>query len=76
MKPSAARAAVIGLSVLVLALSGLVTTAVWHFLSPLQPLPRGLISLLAWVSSFYLGTNLIFWRAVLRVSPTPLPRQT
>jgi len=75
MRPSAARAAVIGLSVLVLALSGLVTTAVWHVLSPLQPLPRGLISLLAWVSSFYLGTNLIFWRAVLRISPASLSRQ-
>jgi hypothetical protein len=75
MNPSAARAAVIGLSVLVLALSGLVTTAVWHVLSPLQPLPRGLISLLTWVSSFYLGTNLIFWKAVLRISSPSISRQ-
>jgi len=75
LNPSSARAAVIMLSVAVLGLSAVFTVAVWHVLSPLQPLPRGLLSLLAWVSAYYVGANLVFWRAVLRISTAPLPQQ-
>jgi hypothetical protein len=76
MTPSAARASVILLSFVVLGLSALVTSLVWSFLSPLQPLPRGMISLLAWVSAYYVGTNLVFWKAILRISSAPFSEPT
>jgi hypothetical protein len=75
MSPAAARAAVIALSVLVLGMSALLTVAVWHALSPLQLLPRAMLSLLAWVSAYYVAANLVFWKAVLRISTAPFPQQ-
>jgi len=71
MNPTAARASVLVLSFVVLGVSGLVTSAVWSFLSPLQTLPRALVSLLVFVTVYYLGANLLFWRAILRISPSP-----
>jgi hypothetical protein len=68
MNPSTARASVIALSFVVLALSALLTAGVWYLLSPLQPLARGMVSLLAWVTAYYIGANLIFWRGVIRIS--------
>jgi hypothetical protein len=75
MSPSAARTSVILLSFLILGLSAVVTSLVWTFLSPLQTLPRGMFSLFAWVSAYYAGTRLVFWKAVLRLSPTPVSGQ-
>jgi|HubBroStandDraft_1064217.scaffolds.fasta_scaffold530015_2 hypothetical protein len=77
MNPSAARVSLIALSFVVLLLSGLVTTIVWRVLAPLDPLPRAMISLLAFVAAYYAGANLIFWKAVLRISPSSssLPQQ-
>ncbi len=76
MSPSAARASVILLSFLILGLSALVTSLVWSFLSPLQTLPRGMLSLLTWVSAYYAGSRLVFWKGVLRLSPTPVSGQS
>jgi len=76
MSPTVARASVIVLSFVVLGLSAVVTSLVWSFLSPLQPLPRGMLSLLAWVSAYYVGANLIFWKAILRISSAPFSPQT
>ena len=75
MSPSSARASVILLSFVILGLSAVVTSLVWTLLSPLETLPRGMLSLLAWVSAYYAGTRLIFWKAVVRVSPTPVSGQ-
>jgi hypothetical protein len=75
MNPNAARASVLVLSFVVLGLSGLVTSVVWSFLSPLQTLPRALVSLLVFVSAYYLGANLLFWKAILRISPSQFSQQ-
>ena len=75
MTPFAARASVILLSFAVLALSAVFTSLVWSLLSPLEMLPRGVLSLLVWVTVYYLGANAIFWKAVVRMSAAPLPRQ-
>jgi hypothetical protein len=76
MTPTAARASVIALSFVVLLLSGLVTTVVWRLLAPLDPLPRAMLSLVTFVAAYYAGANLIFWKAVLRISPSSsLPQQ-
>jgi hypothetical protein len=75
MNPSLARASVIALSFVVLGLSAVVTIAAWSLLSSLQPLPRGVLSLLAWVSAYYAGTNLIFWKTVVRISSDPLSQR-
>jgi len=75
MNPSVARAFVIVLSFVVLGLSALFTIFVWSLLSPLQPLPRGVLSLLAWVSAYYVGTNLIFWKTVVRISSDPFSQR-
>jgi len=76
MNPAAARASVILLSFVILGLSALVTSFVWTSLSFLQPLPRGTLSLVTWVSAYYVATNLVFWRAVLRISATSLTQKT
>jgi hypothetical protein len=68
MSPSAARALVIVLSFVVLGISALATILVFSVLSFLQPLPRGVLSLLGWVATYYVGTNFIFWKTVVRVS--------
>jgi hypothetical protein len=68
MSPSAARALVIALSFVVLGISALATSFVWSLLTPLQPLPRAVVSLLVWVSAYYIGANLLFWKAVVRLS--------
>ncbi|HYR03989.1 MAG TPA: hypothetical protein VEO75_01260 [Nitrososphaerales archaeon] len=75
MNPSVARALVIMLSFVVLGASAIVTILVWSLLSPLQPLPRGVLSLVAWVSAYYVGTNFIFWRGVVRISPDPFSQR-
>jgi hypothetical protein len=75
MNPSVARALVIMLSFVVLGVSALVTILVWSLLSSLQPLPRGVLSLLAWVSAYYVGTNLIFWKGVVRMSSGPFSQR-
>jgi len=75
MNPNAARASVLVLSFVVLGISGAVTSVVWSFLSPLQALPRALVSLLVFVSAYYLGANLLFWKAVQRISPSQVTRQ-
>jgi len=75
MNPSVARALVIVLSFVVLGVSALVTILVWSLLSSLQPLPRGVLSLLAWVSAYYVGTNFIFWRGVVRISADPFSQR-
>ena len=75
MNPSAARAAVITLSVVVLGLSAIPTVVAWHILSPLQALPRAMLSLLAFVSVYYAAANLVFWKAVIRMSQAPLSPQ-
>jgi len=75
MNPSLARALVIVLSFVVLGVSALVTILVWSLLSSLQPLPRGVLSLLAWVSAYYVGTNFIFWRGVVRISADPFSQR-
>jgi hypothetical protein len=75
MNPSLARSLVILLSFVVLGISALVTVFVWSLLSSLQPLPRGVISLLAWVSSYYVGTNFIFWKTVVRISSGALAQR-
>jgi hypothetical protein len=75
MNPSVARALVIALSFVVLGVSALVTIFVWSLLSSLQPLPRGLLSLIAWVSAYYVGTNLIFWKTVVRISSDPFSQR-
>jgi hypothetical protein len=74
MNPSAARASLIALSFVVLLLSGLATTVVWRLLGSVDALPRAMISLLVFVAAFYAGANLIFWKAVLRLSPASLPQ--
>jgi hypothetical protein len=76
MSPSAARASVIALSFVILGLSAVATSVVWSLLSPLPPLPRGVLSLLVWVSSYYVGANLLFWKATLRIASTRLPKAT
>ena len=76
MSPSIARALVIVLSFVVLGLSALVTSFVWSFLSPLQTLPRAMLSLLAWVSAYYVGANLVFWKAILRLSSAQFSKPT
>jgi hypothetical protein len=70
MSPTAARASLIALSFVVLVVSGLVTTVVWRVFAPLDTLPRAMVSLLAFVAAYYAGANLIFWKAVLRISPS------
>jgi hypothetical protein len=75
MSPSAARASVIALSFVVLGLSALATAGLWEVLSPLALLPRALISLLAWTLAYYAGANLVFWRGVARISPSPAPEK-
>jgi len=75
MNPWAARAVVIALSLVVLGLSAVVTVAVWWVLSPVDQFPRAMLSLLGWVSAYYVAANLLFWKAVLRLSPAPLPQQ-
>jgi hypothetical protein len=75
MNPSVARALVIALSFVVLGMSAVVTIAAWSLLSSLQPLPRGVLSLLAWVSAYYVGTNFIFWKGVVWISCYPLSRR-
>jgi hypothetical protein len=75
MNPSVARALVIMLSFVVLGVSALVTILVWSLLSSLQPLPRGVLSLVAWVSAYYVGTNFIFWRGVVRISSDPFSQR-
>jgi hypothetical protein len=75
MNPSVARALVIMLSFVVLGVSALVTILVWSLLSSLQPLPRGVLSLIAWVSAYYVGTNFIFWRGVVRISSDPFSQR-
>jgi hypothetical protein len=77
MNPSVARASLIALSFVVLVVSGLVTTVVWRLLASLDPLPRAVLSLLMFVAAYYAGANLIFWKAVLRISPSSssLPKQ-
>ena len=75
MNPSAARAFVIVLSFVVLGLSAVVTILVWSFLSPLQALPRGVLALLAWVTVYYIGANLILWKTVLRISSNPFAQR-
>ena len=75
MSPSAARASLIARSFVVLLVSGLLTTVVWRLLTPLDPLPRAMLSLLTFVAAYYAGANLIFWKAALRISPSAsLPR--
>jgi hypothetical protein len=76
MSPSAARASLIALSFVVLLVSGLVTTVVWRLLTPLDPLPRAMLSLLTFVAAYYAGANLIFWKAALRISPSASLPQT
>ena len=68
MNASAARALVIVLSFVVLGMSALVTIIFFSVLSFLQPLPRGALSLLGWVVTYYVGTNFIFWKTVVRIS--------
>ena len=68
MSPSAGRTAVILLSFAILGISAVFTSLAWSVLSPLQVLPRGVLSLLVWVTAYYLGANLIFWRAVAKIS--------
>jgi hypothetical protein len=75
MNPAVARASVIVLSFVILGLSALATSLVWALLAPLQQLPRGMLSLLVWVSVYYVGTNLLFWKTVIRISPTVVPKQ-
>jgi hypothetical protein len=75
MSPSLARASVIVLSFVVLALSAAVTVVAWYFLSPLPAFARGMLSLLAWVSAYYVGANLLFWRAVVRISSARLSQR-
>jgi hypothetical protein len=59
---------VILLSFAVLGLSAVFTTLTWALLVPLQILPRGVVSLLVFVTAYYLGANLIFWKTVVRIS--------
>lgn len=73
MSPSAARALVIALSFVVLAISAVFTALVWTLLSPLDVVPRGVLSLLGWVTAYYLGANFLFWKAVVRISSASLP---
>jgi hypothetical protein len=70
MTPTAARATVILLSFAVLAMSAALTSLAWSLLAPLQLqlLPRGMLSLLAFVTAYYLGANLILWKTVVRIS--------
>ena len=75
MNPTAARASVLALSVIVLGISGAITSVVWSFLSFVDPLPRALVSLMVFVTAYYLGANLLFWKAVIRISSSQLPRQ-
>ena len=75
MSPSVARSLVIVLSFVVLGMSAVVTIFVWSLLSSLQPLPRGVLSLLAWVSAYYVGTNFIFWKGVVRISSGALSQR-
>ncbi len=75
MNPSVARSLVIALSFVVLGISALVTVIAWSLLSSLEPLPRGVLSLLAWVSAYYVGTNFIFWKGVVRISSGTLPQR-
>ncbi len=75
MNPNAARASVIVLSFVVLGDLG-----ARHFrglVVPLsaQALPRALVSLVVFVSAYYVGANLLFWKAVVRISSSQLPRQ-
>jgi hypothetical protein len=72
MNPSAARALVIFLSFVVLGISAVFTSVVWSLLAPLQTLPRGVLSLLVWVTTYYVAANLLFWKAVVRISPASL----
>lgn len=75
MNPTVARASVLVLAVVVLGISGVVTSVVWWFLSMMDPLPRALASLMAFVSAYYLGANLLFWKAVVRISSSQFPRK-
>jgi hypothetical protein len=68
MTPTAARATVILLSFAVLGMSAVLTSVAWSLLAPLQLLPRGMLSLLAFVTAYYLGANLILWKTVVRIS--------
>ena len=70
MSPSAARASLIALSFVVLLMSGLVTAVAWRLLAPLDTLPRAMLSLLGFVAAYYAGANLVFWKAVIRMSPS------
>ena len=75
MNPNAARASILVLSFVVLGISGVVTSVVWSVLTPLQALSRALVSLLVFVSLYYLGANYLFWKAVLRISSSQSPKQ-
>jgi len=75
MNSTLARSLVIALSFVVLGLSAVVTIFVWSFLSSLQPLPRGVLSLFAWVAAYYVGTNFIFWKGVVRISSGALSQR-
>jgi len=51
--------------------SGLVTYAVWSALSGFDSLYTGVVALLLWVATFYLG-GILFWRGLARVSSRPI----
>ncbi len=70
MNASARRVAVIILSFAVVGLSGAATYAVWDLLPGVQALERGVVSLLSWVVTFYIGVFL-FWKTVVRISAVP-----
>ncbi len=75
MSPTAGRALVITLSFAILAISAIATAVVWSLLTMLDPLPRGILSLGAWVTVYYLAANLLFWRTVVRFSSDRLSRR-
>jgi len=75
MSPSSARGLVIALSFVVLGLSAVATYVVFSLLAPLQLLPRGVLSLLTWVSAYYVGANLIFWKGVVQISSSQPSRR-
>jgi hypothetical protein len=70
LSPTTARAAVILLSFVVLGVSAVFATLTWSLLAPLEHLPRALLSLLVFVTAYYLGANVIFWKSVVRISNT------
>ena len=59
---------VIVLSFAVVIGSGLATYGVWLFLGGVQSLERGVIALLSWVGTFYIGA-VLFWRTLVRLTP-------